>query len=88
MVHKKGCGTCHAQDQALDSAGITKAKNVTFLKVQRKNSDHTRIYEKYGFSSRQWAAMILLDKKGEIISKVAPGTTRGSQISNFVQKAI
>ena len=81
--HKKGCGTCHAQDESLEKAGIKDAKNVTFLKVQRKNDDHTKVYEKFGLSSRQWAAIVLLDNKKEI-ARVTPGTISGDQITNLV----
>lgn len=83
--HKKGCGTCHAQDQSLEKAGIKNAKNVTFLKVQRKNSDHTKVYEKFGLSSRQWAAIVLLENKEEV-ARVSPGITSGDQITNLVTK--
>lgn len=83
--HKKGCGTCYAQDKALESAGIKKAKNVTFLKVERKNNSHTKVYEQYGFSSRQWAAIVLLKNKKEI-ARISPGTTRGEEVINLVSK--
>jgi thiol-disulfide isomerase/thioredoxin len=84
--HKRGCGTCHAQDQSLEDAGIKNVKGVTFLKVERKNSDHTKVYEKYGLSSRQWAAIILLKDDREI-ARIAPGTTNGPQVQNLVSKA-
>ena len=83
--HKKGCGTCHAQDEALEKAGIKDAKNVTFLKVERKNDSHTKVYEKFGLSSRQWAAIILLENKKEI-ARIKAGTTSGNQITNLVSK--
>ncbi len=83
--HKKGCGTCHAQDKALQQAGIENKKNVEFLVVQRKNSDHTKVYERFGFSSRQWAAIILMDGNKEV-ARINPGTTKGSEITNLVKK--
>ena len=83
--HKKGCGTCHAQDAALEKAGITNAKDVTFLKVERKNSDHTKVYEQHGLSSRQWAVIVLL-KNNKEIARINPGTTRGEEITNLVKK--
>ena len=86
--HKKGCGTCHAQDSALDEAGITKAENVVYLKVQRKNSDHKKVYEQYGFSSRQWAAIVLLNKEGKEVARVNPGVTSGKEISGLTKRAM
>jgi hypothetical protein len=83
--HKKGCGTCRAQDESLVEAGIKKAKNVTFLKVERKNDSHTKVYEKFGFSSRQWAAIVLLDNKKEI-ARINSGITSGNQVSNLIDK--
>lgn len=83
--HKKGCGTCHAQDEALEEAGIKETKNVTFLKVERKNDSHTKVYKKFGLTSRQWAAIILLDNKKEI-ARITPGTTSGHQVTNLVSK--
>ena len=59
---KKGCGTCYAQDTALEETGITENKNVVFLKVERKNKAHNKTYSKYGLSQRQWAALILADR--------------------------
>lgn len=83
--HKKGCGTCHAQDKALEDAGIKKSKNVAYLKVQRKNEAHTKVYEQFGLSSRQWAAIVLLNNKKEI-ARIEPGVTSGNQISQLVKK--
>ena len=81
--HKKGCGTCSAQDMALEKAGIKDAKNVEFLVVQRKNADHKMVYEKYGFTARQWAAIILFDGKKEV-ARIQPGTTSGPSIKKLV----
>ena len=81
--HKKGCGTCHAQDAALDEAGITKKQNTVFLKVERKNDDHAKVYGKYGFSSRQWAAIIALKGTKEV-ARVKLGVTSGKSIRTFV----
>ncbi len=81
--HKKGCGTCHSQDKALEAAGITDSKNVVFLKVERKNDAHEKVYKKYGLSSRQWAAIVLLKNKKEI-ARINPGITSGKEITNLI----
>lgn len=83
--HKKGCGTCHAQDLSLENAGIKDVKGVTFLKVERKNDDHKKVYEKFGLSSRQWAAVVLVKGQKEL-ARIAPGTTNGPEITNLVSK--
>ena len=85
--HKRGCGTCAAQDAELAAKGINDAKNTVFLIVQRKNSDHQSVYQKYGFNQRQWAAIILLDPMGKEVARVAPGTTSGSSLDKLVMKA-
>ena len=85
--HKKGCGTCYAQDTVLEETGVTKNKNVVFLKVERKNKAHDKTYVKYGLSQRQWAALILADKKGEIY-RVNPGDTNKERITTLAKKAI
>ena len=86
--HKKGCGTCKALDASLAEAGINDAQNTVFLVVQRKNSSHKPVYERYGFSQRQWAAIVLLDTGGQEIARINPGTTSGPSIKNLVDKAI
>ena len=85
--HKKGCGTCNTQDAALEKTGITKNSNVVFLKVERKNKDHDATYKKYGFSQRQWASLVLLDKNGEVY-RVKPGDTNKDKIALLAKKAI
>ena len=85
--HKKGCGTCAAQDAELASKGINDAKNTVFLIVQRKNSSHQSVYQKYGFNQRQWAAIVLLDASGNEVARVNPGTTRGASLDKLVMKA-
>lgn len=83
--HKKGCGTCNAQDSALEEAGIKSAKMTTFLKVERKNSDHAKVYEMYGLTKRQWSVIVLLDGSKEV-ARINPGVTSGNQITNLVSK--
>lgn len=85
--HKKGCGTCHTQDAALLETGVVKNKNIVFLKVARKKQEHAKVYEKYGFSKRQWASLVLLEN-GREISRVKPGITDKAAIKSFAQKAI
>lgn len=85
--HKRGCGTCHSQDASLVKTGITNDKNFVFLKVERYNSKHTEVYEKFGFSNRQWAALVAVDREG-IIAEVNPGNTNYRDISAFSRKAI
>lgn len=85
--HKKGCGTCNTQDTVLENTGITKDSNIVFLKVERKNKDHDAAYKKYGFSQRQWAALVLLDKNGEVY-RVQPGDTNKDKIALLAKKAI
>lgn len=85
--HKKGCGTCAAQDKILEEAGVNKHKNVVALRVERKNSEHEPVYEKYGFNKRQWAAAVIL-KDGKEIARLDPGTTDATKIKAFLAKAM
>lgn len=85
--HKQGCGTCHSQDAALEKTGITKKDSIVFLKVERKNENHSAIYEKYGFSQKQWAALIAIDKSGEV-ARVQPGNTNEKDIKTFSENAL
>ena len=84
--HKKGCGTCYAQDKVLEETGVTENSNVVFLKVERKNKAHGKAYENYGLSQRQRAALVLVDKKGELF-RVNPGDTSKESISRLAKKA-
>ena len=84
--HKRGCGTCKPQDMKLEKTGITKNKNIAFFKVERKDKDLTSVYEMYGFSQRQWAALILINEKGEL-ARVEPGNTNGDDIAKFASIA-
>ena len=84
--HKKGCGTCAAQDAALVEKGIKQAKNVVFLYVERKDKSLTGVYEKYGLNQRQWAALVLLDENGNELAKVPAGTRSGPSLDNLLSK--
>lgn len=84
--HKKGCGTCAAQDAALEKAGIGKFSNVETVRVERKDESMNAVYEKFGFNKKQWAAMVLL-KDGKEIARLEPGTTDETKIKEFLAKA-
>lgn len=84
--HKKGCGTCAAQDAALEKAGVKALSNVETVRVERKDSSMDAVYEKYGFNKKQWAALVLL-KNGKEVARLEPGTTDETKIKEFLAKA-
>ncbi len=84
--HKKGCGTCTAQEEALVRTGFDRLTNVEFFRVERKDDAMTSVYEKFGLGKRQWAALVML-KNGKEVARVEPGTTDEQKIKEFVAKA-
>jgi uncharacterized protein (DUF2147 family) len=83
--HKKGCGTCVTQDQALVEAGINNISNLLTLRVERKDKKLTEVYEAYGLGKKEWSAMVAL-KDGKEIARLNPGTTSKKEVEAFVQK--
>lgn len=84
--HKKGCGTCETQDEALEKAGLNNLKNVEAFKVEYRDSSTAPIYQKYGLNQKQWSALVLL-KNGNEVARINPGTTDEKQIAELVAKA-
>lgn len=81
--HKKGCGTCAAQDEALTEAGIKNIPNLVGFRVERRDSALDKVYEQYGFNKNQWAAVIVL-KNGKEAARLEPGTTQKTKVREFI----
>ncbi len=81
--HKKGCGTCAAQDEALNEAGLNKIPNLVGFRVERRDSALDKVYEQYGFNKNQWAAVVVL-KNNKELARLDPGVTSESKAREFV----
>jgi len=84
--HKAGCGTCFSQDEILESRGISDNQKIAFLKVEYTSGANTPVYQKYGIG-KKWAALVLLNPKGEEISRVSPFDTKVKSIAALAEKA-
>ncbi len=84
--HKKGCGTCAAQDTVLESVGVHKNEKIENIRVERRDKALDSVYEKYGYNKNQWSAMVML-KGGKEIARLEPGTTDEAKIKVFLAKA-
>jgi len=81
--HKRGCGTCAAQDEALNSAGLKDIPNLVGFRVERRDSALDKVYEQYGFNKNQWAAVVVL-KNNKEVARLDPGVTSESKAREFV----
>jgi len=84
--HKAGCGTCFSQDEILESRGISNNEKIAFLKVEYTSAANTPVYQKYGIG-KKWAALVLLNPKGEEISRVSPFDTKVKSIAALAERA-
>lgn len=83
--HKKGCGTCAAQEEALDQAGLKEIPNLVGFRVERRDSALDKVYEQYGFNKNQWAAVVVL-KNNKELARLDPGITSESKARELVGK--